>query len=48
LLQSLIKGGNKLSIFVGSPISIAFLVIIAIMFGSQIWKLVKAGKKVKT
>jgi len=48
LLQSLIKGGNSFSIFVGSPICIAFLVIIAVMFGSHIWKLVKAGQKVKT
>lgn len=45
LLQSLIKGGNKLSIFVASPISIAFVVIIILIIGSYIWKLMKAKNK---
>lgn len=47
LLQSLIKGGNKLSIFVASPISIAFVVIIVLIIGSYIWKLLKAKNKGK-
>jgi putative tricarboxylic transport membrane protein len=47
LLQSLIKGGNKLSIFVASPISIAFVVIIVLIVGSYIWKLLKAKNKGK-
>ena len=35
LLQSLIKSENNLSIFVGSPIAIAFVIIIVLMVGSN-------------
>lgn len=47
LLQSLIKSENNLSIFVGSPIAIAFVIIIVLMVGSNFWKLMKAKNKSK-